>query len=172
MFNNPIQNLKAFGLREADIVADLGAGTGFYAIPAADMVPEGKVYAIELHRDYLTTIKHKIHDTKNGNVEPILGDVEKNGGSQIADQIVDKVIAANIFSQVEHKDKFIEEMSRILKKGGEVLFVDWSPDSHIFQSHKSVSEKEVKKILEEAGFVYERKVDAGVHHYGMILKKV
>ncbi|KKP88146.1 MAG: type 11 methyltransferase [Candidatus Nomurabacteria bacterium GW2011_GWA2_35_80] len=59
MFTDPVKNLKAFDLRENMIVADLGAGSGFYAIPAARMVPMGKVYAIEIQKDFLITIKNK-----------------------------------------------------------------------------------------------------------------
>ena len=62
MFTDPIKNLKQFGIREDMVVADLGAGTGFYSIPLAFMVPHGKVYAIEIQKDFLTTIKNKIKE--------------------------------------------------------------------------------------------------------------
>ena len=56
MFSDPVKNLKQFGLREDMIVADLGAGTGFYSMAVAEMVPKGKVYAIEIQKDFLTTV--------------------------------------------------------------------------------------------------------------------
>ena len=64
MFSDPIKNLKAFGLRESDIVVDLGAGTGFYSIAAAKMTPRGKVYAVDVEKDYLQTIKDKGKDER------------------------------------------------------------------------------------------------------------
>ena len=57
MFSNPVKNLKAFGLREDNIVVDLGAGTGFYSVAAGHMVPRGKVYAIEIIKDFLENIR-------------------------------------------------------------------------------------------------------------------
>ena len=52
MFTDPVKNLKLFGLAEDMIVADLGAGTGFYTLAAARMTPQGKVYAIEIQKDF------------------------------------------------------------------------------------------------------------------------
>ena len=59
MFTDPVKNLKAFGLRDDMIVADLGAGSGFYSLTAASMVPRGKVYAIEVIKDFLVGLKNK-----------------------------------------------------------------------------------------------------------------
>src|SRR3989344_4472217 len=115
MFTNPVKNLKALGLKENDIVADLGAGTGFYAVAAGRMVPSGKVYAVEVQKDFLQKIRHKVNEARLNNVECLWGDVEKIGGTKIKEGIVDAVIASNILFQVENRDKFIEETKRILK---------------------------------------------------------
>src|ERR1035437_1056624 len=114
MFTDPVKNLKQFGLREDMIVADLGAGTGFYSIAAAQIVGRGKVYAIEVIKDYIVTIKNKAKELRLNNIECFWGDVEKIGGTKIRDGIVDAVIASNILFQVEDRDKFIAEIKRIL----------------------------------------------------------
>src|SRR3989344_5519467 len=122
MFSDPVKNLKALGLRENSIVADLGAGTGFYSIAAGHMVPKGKVYAVEIDKEYLSTIKNKAKEAHVNNVEILWGNIEKRGGTKIGDGIVDAVIASNVFFQVEDKDELIKEIKRILKIGGKVLF--------------------------------------------------
>lgn len=176
MFTDPVKNLKAFGLRENSIVADLGAGTGFYTVASAHIATKGKVYAIEITRDYLTTIKKKISELHIDNVEIIWGNVEKIGGTHIGDGVVDAVIASNVFFQVEDKNNFIEEIKRILKKGGRVLFVDWeaepSKKGSPFPKRKgTLPKEEIQKMFERKGFSLERDIDAGAHHYGMILMK-
>ena len=172
MFSDPIKNLKQFGLREDMIVVDLGAGTGFYSIPAAQMVPKGKVYAIEIQKDFLTTIKNKIKEKKLDNIECFWGNVEKIGGTGIGDKIADAIIASNILFQIDNKEKFIEEAKRILKSNGKVLVIDWADSSTLGINSKSVILKEkMKDMFEKKGFVYERDIDAGAHHYGMILVK-
>ena len=179
MFTDPIKNLRAFGLREDSIVADLGAGTGYYSLAAYMMVPQGKVYAVEIAKDFLTTIKNRALEAKCDNLECLWGDVEKIGGTNLGDNIVDAVIASNILFQVEDKNKFIDEIKRILKPGGKVLLVDWlvdsSPENAVefsFAKPKgTLSAHRAREVFERKGFVLGRDIDAGAHHYGMILVK-
>ena len=172
MFTDPIKNLKAFGLRDDMVVADLGAGSGFYSLAAAQMVPRGKVYAIEIIKDFLTSIKNKAKEAHLGNMECLWGNIEKVGGTQIKDKVVDAVIASNILFQVENKDKFVDEAKRILKPDGKMLLIDWSDDISSIGSSldKTISEKQAQELFERKGFTFDREIDAGNHHYGMILK--
>ena len=96
----------------------------------------------------------------------------KIGGTLIKDKIVDAIIASNILFQVENKGKFIDEAKRILKPDGRMLVIDWSDEiSSIGSSlENSVSEKEAREMFEKKGFIFDREIDAGNHHYGMILK--
>jgi ubiquinone/menaquinone biosynthesis C-methylase UbiE len=173
MFTDPVKNLKQFGLGENMIVADLGAGSGFYAIPAAEMVSKGKVYAIEIQKDFLITIKNKAAEARLHNVECLLGDVEKIGGTKMKDGVVDAAIASNILFQVEDKDKFIKEAKRILKPGGKLLLIDWSDNSSSIGTgfDKIISKNKAREMFEKEGFSWQRDIDAGAHHYGIILTK-
>ena len=177
MFTDPVKNLKAFGLHENSIVADLGAGTGFYSIAAGHIVSLGKVYAVEIVKDYLNTIKNKVMEAGLKNVECFWGNIEKLGGTKIGDNVVDAVIASNILFQVEDKDTFIEEIKRILKAEGRVLLIDWQKESQkesegSFLGPKgTISKDDARSIFEKKGFVLEREINAGAHHYGMILRK-
>jgi len=173
MFTDPIKNLKQFGIREDMIVADLGAGTGFYSIALAYMVPNGKVYAIEIQKDFLTTIKNKIKEANLKNIECFWGNVEKIGGTKIKDEVVDAVVISNVLFQIENKEKFIEEVKRILKPGGKVLIIDWSDDSSLIGSNSKfiISKDKILNMFEAKGFIYDRDINAGYHHYGMILNK-
>jgi len=168
MFTDPVKNLKALGLREDNIVADLGAGTGFYSVAAGAIVAKGKVYAVEISQDFLGTIKKKAHEAHLRNVEIILGDVEKKGGTKIKDGVVDAVIASNVLFQVGDKENFVLEIKRILKPKGRVLLVDWSPSPQI---KLAIPKGKAREIFEKKGFVFEREINAGAHHYGIIFAK-
>lgn len=172
MFTDPIKNLKAFGLRDDMVVADLGAGSGFYSLAAAQMVPRGKVYAIEIIKDFIASVKSKAQEAHLGNLECLWGNIEKLGGTQIKDGAVDAAIASNVLFQVENKEKFADEAKRILKPDGKILLIDWSDDISSIGSSldKTISEKQAKELFEKKGFVLDKEIDAGNHHYGMILK--
>ena len=172
MFSDPLKNLKQFGISDHMIVADLGAGSGFYSILASHMVPAGKVYAVEVVPDFIKTIQNKIKEQHIKNIDCILGDVEKIGGTKIKDGIVDRVIASNILFQAEDKSKFLDEMKRILKPGGRVLLIDWAPEGEIMGGgFPSLAKEKARSMFEQKGFTYEQDVDAGEHHYGMIYRK-
>jgi len=173
MFADPIKNLKFFDLREDMIVADLGAGTGFYSLSLAPIVSRGKVYAIEIQRDFLLTIVNKLTEAKIQNVECLWGDVEKHKGTKLADSIIDAAVASNILFQLENKESFIKEVKRILKPNGRVLVIDWHPDSDLLHKKHtgSMTKHDARHLFEKHGFVFEREIDTGMHHYGMILNK-
>lgn len=172
MFTDPVKNLKAFGLREGEIVADLGAGTGFYSILAGQMVPHGKVYAIDISKDFLEVIKNKVKDAHLKNVEIIWGNIEKKGGTGLSDSVVDAVIVSNVFFQIEDKATLIEEIKRILKKHGKVLFIDWSPGKEsVLKIKGAVPKDETVRMFEKSGFVLNREINTEMHHYGMIFNK-
>lgn len=173
MFVDPEKNLKALGLKEDNVVVDLGAGTGFYSILASHIVTSGKVYAIEIQKDFVDVIKSKIKTENIQNMEVFWANIEKVGGTKLADKIADVVILSNVLFQVEDKDKTIEEARRILKNDGQVLLIDWLEDSSLVNQRKIniISKEKMREMFEKYGFIFIRDIDTGLHHYGMILRK-
>lgn len=175
MFSNPKEIVKQFGLSDGMVVADLGVGSGFYALEAGRMVsPTGKVYAVDVQKDLLDRIKNEANRAHVRNIEIISGDVEKIGGTKIKDGIVDKVIAANILFMLSDKKNFVNEIRRILKPKGLVLLVDWSASFSQMGPHPDhvVYKDAAMKLFTENGFSLLKEISAGSHHYGMIFKKV
>lgn len=173
MFTDPVKNLKAFDLREDMIVADLGAGTGHYVLPLAKILSRGKVYAVEIQKDFLIDIKNKGIEAHLSNIECLLGNVEKAGGTKLKDGILDRVVASNILFQVEDKESFIKEVKRILKPKGKVLLIDWLDNKSIAPPglDKIILKDKAIEMFKQEGFVLEREIDTGGHHYGIIFIK-
>ncbi|MDO8482432.1 MAG: methyltransferase domain-containing protein, partial [bacterium] len=154
----------------------LGSGAGFYAIIAAKMVgPLGRVYAVDVLKDMLQKIKNEAIRNKLFNVEALWGNVEKLGGTRLADASVDVVLICNSLFQVDDKNTFALEVKRILKSDGRVLLVDWK-DSYGGlgpQPENVVLPETAKSLFEKAGFTFDRDLkEAGEHHYGMIFLRV
>lgn len=154
------------------VIADLGAGTGFYSIPAAKMAPKGKVYAIEIIPDMVTTIRNKTKEAHLSNVDCLVGDIEKVGGTKLADATADRVIASNVLFQVEHKESFADEIKRILRPGGKLLLVDWTAGGLMGPREEFVVAPEAaRELFGKKGLVFEREIDPGEYHYGLIFRK-
>jgi ubiquinone/menaquinone biosynthesis C-methylase UbiE len=75
----------------------------------------------------------------------------------------------NLLFQVEDRKKVLKEAKRILKKGGELLIVDWKKDSKMGPEGK-ISSSEVKEIAEE-DFEFKKEINAGDYHYALLFKK-
>jgi ubiquinone/menaquinone biosynthesis C-methylase UbiE len=157
------------------IVADFGAGTGFYSLAAAQKVgEEGKVFAIDVQKELLDKIKINANSQQILNIEIIWGDIEKLGGTNLQDESVDAVIVANLIFQLEDKKSAIEEIKRILRTKGRVLVVDWTDSFEGMgpQPDKIITESSAKELFMNQGFEYEKSIEAGDNHYGIILRKV
>ncbi|TAL49569.1 methyltransferase domain-containing protein [Patescibacteria group bacterium] len=174
MFTDPIKNVEQFGLQSGMRVADLGAGSGFYAKAAARAVGSaGRVYAVDIQKELLTKIKTEAAGEKLFNIEVIWGDIEKPLGTSLRDGALDAVILSNILFQLRGKSEMADEVKRILKPGGRVLVVDWTDSFGGLgpQPGDIVSRDSVKELFEPRGFVVEKEIQAGAHHFGLILKK-
>src|SRR3990167_7470994 len=104
MFSAPEKNIEQLGLADNLVVADFGAGSGAYTIAAAKaMHGTGKVYAIEVQKDLLTRLQNTCTEQHLGNVSFIWGNLEKSGGTKLADRSCDVAILSNILFQVEDR---------------------------------------------------------------------
>ncbi len=168
-FSSPSHNLKQFGLGETLHIADLGAGSGHYTRELARVLKAGKVYAIEVQKEILERLKNDLSREGITNVEYIWANMEKLGGTKLADGSLDAAVISNVLFQIEDKITFIREVKRILKPSGRVLLIDWS-GSH--GGMGPVSESVVTKdsgvsMFEREGFKFEREINAGANHWGV-----
>ena len=97
MFVKPEDNIKHLGLQEGMKVADLGAGTGFYAKAISDKVGKiGKVYAVEVRKDMVKKLESELKEQDIKNVECIWGDIEILGGTKLSDESMDASAPADL----------------------------------------------------------------------------
>lgn len=171
MFSNPEKNVAQLGLREGMRVADFGAGTGEYSFAASKFVGHtGKIYAIEVQKGLIKKLESKIEELNILNIECIWGDIEKDGGTKIADHSMDAVIISNVLFQAEDRLGVIEEASRVLKKEGKILLIEWlSSFSGMGPAKEYVIEpKMAESLFIKRGFKYLEKITTNPHHYGII----
>lgn len=174
MFLNPDDIIKHLFIHEDWHIADLGAGSGAYTLAAAKYVPIGKIYAVDINREILPFIKAKVLSYGHQNTEVVWGDVDRLGGTNVGDVSMDAVILANTFFQIENKSLALQEIDRILKPGGKILFVDWAGSFGNLgpKEEAVVLPAAAKTMFEKAGFVFKEDVPAGDYHYGMIFYKL
>lgn len=173
-FLQPERIVARLDIRPGMVVADFGAGSGYFSIPAARKVGEnGKVYAIDIQPHAVDLIRSKANLEHLRNIETIWADLERPQGSHLPDNAVDFVIVANILFQAEAKSEVFKEARRVLRTGGYLAVLEW--DETPFPAGPPMTLRTpkagVKRMAEEAGFELEKEFDAGSHHYGLLFKK-
>lgn len=173
-FADPKRNIEQFNLEEGMEVADFGAGAGYLAVEAAEVVgKKGNVYVIDIQQELLTKSKHYAKEHHLESIVFIHGDLERENGSTLPAESMDAVIISNLLFQVEHKAVVLHEANRILKKGGRILIVDWRESFGGVgpQPEHVLAENDMKTLAENEGFTHIADIDAGSYHYGLIFRK-
>ncbi len=173
MFADPEKVISQIYLAEGMTVADLGAGIGFYSLILARKVgPYGKVFAVDVQKDYLRKVKNEAERAGFENVDVIQGDLEMPKGSGLVSASIDRVLISNILFQSAYPENIAKEAKRILKHDGKIAIVDWSDSFNQLGPHPDhvITKEETQKIFEKNGLQFESYLDAGSHHYGMIFK--
>jgi len=166
--------VSQFHLREGDVVADFGAGSGFFIdVLSKSVGPEGRVYALDIQKMLVEKVGAMVQSQGLQNVDTRWCDFEAAEGSRLQADELDAAIVVNTLYQVENKPAFLTEIHRTLRTGGKLLIIDWSdietgmgPNAeHLITSAASVA------LCESHGFVLDRDFPAGEHHYGLALRK-
>jgi ubiquinone/menaquinone biosynthesis C-methylase UbiE len=171
-FAEPIKNLLELGLQIGQNVADFGAGSGAYTLPAARVVAPGKVYAIDIQPALLDKLRSSAEAVSLDNIEYLWGDLEEPHGSKLADGSVEAVIISNLFFQIERGYQVAIEARRILRPHGKVLCIDWSTEeSGLRPGRAALNHDSLLAIFTQAGFKLVKEFSAGDHHQGLLLRR-
>jgi arsenite methyltransferase len=172
-FLNPAKALALADVSEGLEVADFGAGSGFFTRAAARLVDPGTVWAVDDNGELLSRIKSLALTEGLKNVEILRGNIESPQGCGLPKDHFDVVIAANILFSADNKKQVVAEISRVLKRTGRAIVIDWS-DSHggLGPTKEHVVTEDVARALfEEAGFAYQGAIPAGEYHWGFVVRK-
>lgn len=170
-FLNPQIIATQLGITKGMAVADFGCGAGYFPGEIARLVgDEGHVAAIDIQQSALESVRSRARQEHLLNIEPIWGDLEVEGGSQLKDASQDMVLIANVLHQAPDKAAIIREARRVLKPRGRVVIIDWNMDSPLGPAReRRVPKSALTEMAAAAGLKPEQEFSAGQYHYGMVL---
>jgi ubiquinone/menaquinone biosynthesis C-methylase UbiE len=113
--------IEALALRSDMTVADIGAGTGYFAIPMSRIV--ARVWAIDFQREMLELLRRKL--TNETNIELLEGSAD---ATTLPDHSCHVAFVATVWHELESRDVVLVEMRRILKPKGALAILDWRHD--------------------------------------------
>ena len=151
--------LRALRLAPDDVVADLGAGTGYFTFRLAAEVPQGRVYAVDIQREMLAIVEARADRENVRNVEPVLG---TEADPNLPPASVDVSLLVDAYHEFAYPREMLAALYAATKPGGRVVLVEYraeDPDVPIRRLHK-MTEAQVRREVEAAGFRFVENLDA------------
>jgi len=124
-WQRPHQILDALGVAEASVVADVGAGSGWFTVRLARRVgPNGRVYAQDVQPEMLAAINRRVQREGLGNVRTQLG---RGSDPHLPADTFDAILIVDVVHEIEDRVTLFANLGRALKPGGLIGVVDFKP---------------------------------------------
>ncbi len=171
-WQNTEEIMARLHLGAGDIVADIGAGSGYFTMPFAERVGDkGLVFAEDIQIEMINYISRKVEKRELKNVRVIFGNSED---PSLLDNFFNLVFLANTYHELEKPFLMFENIKKDLRYSGRLAIIDWDPAK---QSpfgppiEVKVPENTVIKELERAGFELIEKHNFMPYHYFLVFRK-
>jgi ubiquinone/menaquinone biosynthesis C-methylase UbiE len=152
----PSRAIRALRIEPGQVVADIGAGSGYYSLLLSKAVGlKGRVYATDIQPEMLTILKGKLEAQSITNVQLVLGNETE---TKLPDASVDLAIMVDVYHELQQPQVFLQSVRRALKPGGRLVLIEFrkeDPQVPIREEHK-MSIREARQELEADGYRFER----------------
>ena len=162
-----VENLP---LMDDAVVADIGAGTGYFAFRIAQRVPNGKVLAVDIQQEMLDIIAERKKNTGVTNIELIRGTIES---PNLPANAVDLVLIVDVYHEMSHPYEVMTGVVESLKPGGKVILIEYraeDPTVPIKRLHK-MSQAQAKKEMEAVGLAWKETKDFLPQQHFLVFEK-
>lgn len=149
--------LATMKLRNGDVVADVGAGSGFYSRRLARAVaPQGVVYANDIQPEMLEALSANAAKEKITNIVPILG---TETDPKLPKAKFDWVLLVDVYHEFQQPKPMLAAIRASLKPGGRVALVEYRETTTQISPAHRMSKKQVLAEWAPAGFRLEKIVE-------------
>jgi arsenite methyltransferase len=151
----PDEVIRALGLRDGMVIADIGAGSGYFARRFARVVgSKGKVYAVDISADVMGYLKDRAAKENLTNLETV---VSREDDPLLPAHAVDLAFFSDTTHHIDKRAAFFKKVRETLKTDGRMAIIDYAPDAKVrgFCSHEPeelVPVWQLVKEADEAGF--------------------
>ena len=124
-WQKPHEVIRALALKPDAVIADIGSGTGYFAVRFANMVPKGRVYGVDIEPDMVKYLATRAKREKRDNIVAIVGAPDD---PRLPEE-VDLILMVDVFHHVEDRAGYFRKLRASLKPGGRVAIIDFRIDS-------------------------------------------
>lgn len=167
-YQKPHEVLTALNIKPGEVIADIGAGSGYFSFRLAHFVGDkGKVYAVDVSPDMIRHVNRRIRETKTTNVVTILAD---NDDPLLPDRSVNRFFICDVWHHVENQTKYLSLMKKMLKPSGEVVMIDFHKKELPFGPplQMKIAREDLIKQMEPNGFRLSKEHTFLPHQYFLV----
>ncbi|HEX2197400.1 MAG TPA: class I SAM-dependent methyltransferase [Burkholderiales bacterium] len=124
-WQKPHEVIQALALKPDAVVADIGAGTGYFAVRLATMVPNGRVYAVDVEPDMVKYLAERAKREKRDNLVAVAGAPDDARLPEKADVI----LLVDVYHHIDRRDRYFRKLRASLNPGGRLAVIDFRLDS-------------------------------------------
>jgi ubiquinone/menaquinone biosynthesis C-methylase UbiE len=118
----PAEVIEALALKPGEVIADIGAGTGYFTMRLAEGVgSKGRVYAVDISPEMVLRINRRVRDAGALNVSTILAPPD----DPLLPERVDRFFFVDVWHHIEDQPGYLALMKKTLKPGGQVVMIDF-----------------------------------------------
>ncbi len=165
---DPFRVLSHCPVNQRDTVADLGCGPGYFTIPLAKLLINGKVYALDTSDEMIEACQSRLDQARMGNVE-VLKCSEYE--FPVSPASIDGLFIAFVVHHPSDRERFLAAAKEMLKPGGWCFILEWhkrETESGPPQQAR-ITPDELRQIAQNSGFRFQSSRDLNNEHYMMTL---
>ncbi len=125
-WQQPDRVIQALALAPAMVVADIGAGTGYFAVRLARAVPNGQVIATDIEPDMVRYLTERARREGLANLRAV---VTPPGSPELAKASVDRVLVVDVWHHLGDRAAYARQLAEALRPGGLIAVVDFKLDA-------------------------------------------
>ncbi len=146
----PQKMVAALELKFTDVVADIGAGTGYISQLIAQQVPEGKVLAVDVQPEMIELLNQRIQKSKITNIQPQLGTEQS---PELPAASIDLAIMVDAYHEFSYPHEMMAGIVAALKPGGRVVLTEYrGEDPKVFiKPHHKTTQKQIEYEMKDVG---------------------
>jgi len=164
-WQKPDEVIRALSLPRDATVADIGSGTGYFAVRLARAVPQGRVLGVDIEPEMMRYLNERAKREGLANLTAQTGGAD----DPRLPAPVDLVIVVNTYHHIGAAEQYFRGVRDALKPGGRLAIIDFDPDAPIDVPNR-VSPERVKQELGRAGFEFAQEHAFLPHQYFLILR--
>jgi SAM-dependent methyltransferase len=167
-WQRPHQVIEALRLSSNAVVADIGAGTGYFTVRIARMIPAGHVVAEDIEPDMIKYVSQRIKRENLPNVTPLLGQPD----DPRLPVPVDLALVVDTYHHIDGRQAYFRRLQGHLKPAGEVAIIDFTKDSPIGPPPaERLAADDVKKEMAQAGYALAAEHTFLPNQYFLVFKR-